>query len=61
MPYIAETREIADGLPMPARRPAILAICIGVAMAVLDRAIASIVLPTIALDLHATPLPKSGW
>lgn len=47
--------EVADGLPQPARRLAILAICVGVAMAVLDGAIANIALPTIALDLRATP------
>lgn len=54
-PKIAAAGEVADGLPQPARRLAILAICVGVAMAVLDGAIANIALPTIALDLRATP------
>jgi MFS transporter, DHA2 family, multidrug resistance protein len=60
MRHTVDAREAADGLPQPARRLAILAICIGVAMAVLDGAIANIALPTIALDLHTTPA-ASVW
>ena len=51
--------EVTDGLPQPARRLAILAICVGVAMSVLDGAIANIALPTVALDLRATPAASS--
>jgi DHA2 family multidrug resistance protein-like MFS transporter len=44
-----------DGLPTPRRYWAILTICLGVTMAVLDGAIANVALPTIAHDLGADP------
>ena len=49
-----------DGLPKPRRGWAMLAIAIGIVMAVLDGAIANIALPTIARHLHATP-SASVW
>lgn len=49
-----------DGLPVPARYGAIMTIVIGIAMAVLDGAIANVALPTIAQDLHASPA-SSIW
>lgn len=45
----------ADGLPTPQRWWAMLAIAIGIAMSVLDSAIANIALPAIARELHAAP------
>ena len=44
-----------DGLPIPQRYLAILAIALGIVMAVMDSAIANVALPTIGLDLHADP------
>jgi DHA2 family multidrug resistance protein-like MFS transporter len=44
-----------DGLPTPRRYWAILAIWLGMAMAVLDGAVANVALPTIARDLAADP------
>lgn len=44
-----------DGLPLPSRYWAILAIGLGVTVSVLDGAIANVALPTIAGDLHTTP------
>jgi DHA2 family multidrug resistance protein-like MFS transporter len=44
-----------DGLPTPRRYWAILAIWLGMTMAVLDGAIANVALPTIARDLAADP------
>ncbi|MGE0970078.1 MFS transporter [Klebsiella sp. WOUb02] len=44
-----------DGLPLPQRYGAILTIILGIAMAVLDGAIANVALPTIATDLNASP------
>jgi DHA2 family multidrug resistance protein-like MFS transporter len=41
----------ADGLPLPRRRWAIAAICFGTALLVLDGAIPTVALPTIARDL----------
>jgi len=41
-----------DGLPIPLRYWAIATITLGVAMAVMDSAIANVALPTIARDLH---------
>ena len=46
--------DAADGLPNPQRLWAILAVALGVTMAVLDGAIANIALPTIAVDVHAS-------
>ena len=47
--------EVADGLPPPERRRAMLAVAIAVAMSVLVTSLANIALPTIAHDMHATP------
>ncbi len=44
-----------DGLPVPHRYWAILAIALGITLAVIDSAIANVALPTIALDLHTDP------
>jgi MFS transporter, DHA2 family, multidrug resistance protein len=44
-----------DGLPLPARYWAILAIALGITLAVIDSAIANVALPTIATDLHTNP------
>ena len=44
-----------DGLPIPQRYGAILAIALGLTVAVLDGAIANIALPTIARELQASP------
>jgi DHA2 family multidrug resistance protein-like MFS transporter len=44
-------KNVSDGLPLPQRYGAILTIVLGIAMAVLDGAIANVALPTIA---HAT-------
>ncbi|MAH01574.1 MAG: MFS transporter [Pseudomonadales bacterium] len=49
-----------DGLPMPARLGAIIAIALGVTMAVLDGMIANVALPTIANDL-GTSAANSIW
>jgi MFS transporter, DHA2 family, multidrug resistance protein len=49
------TTEAPDGLPVPRRYRAVLAIAIGLIMAVMDGAIANVALPTIAHDLHANP------
>lgn len=50
----------ADGLPVPQRYGAILAIALGITVAVLDGAIANVALPTIARDLNASPA-ESIW
>src|SRR5215813_6746019 len=47
--------ELSDGLPVPHRYWAILTIALGLIMAVMDGAIANVALPTIAIDLHASP------
>src|ERR1700748_245153 len=44
-----------DGLPVPRRYWAIVAIGLGVTLAVIDSAIANVALPTIARDLHTNP------
>lgn len=49
-----------DGLPLPARRRAILTISIAIGISVLSTAIANIALPTMAQELHATP-SESVW
>jgi MFS transporter, DHA2 family, multidrug resistance protein len=49
-----------DGLPIPRRYWAIAAIWLGMAMAVLDGAIANVALPAIARDIHAVPA-ESIW
>ena len=45
----------ADGIPVPQRYWAVLTIALAVGLAVIDGAIANIALPTIAIDMHATP------
>jgi len=49
-----------DGLPLPQRYGAILAIALGITVAVLDGAIANVALPTIARELNASPA-ESIW
>lgn len=49
-----------DGLPVPARYWAILAIALGIMLAVIDSAIANVALPTIATDLKTDPA-NSVW
>ncbi|HEY0572268.1 MAG TPA: MFS transporter, partial [Enterovirga sp.] len=44
-----------DGLPVPQRYWAVLAIALAITMAVLDGAIANVALPTIARDLGIAP------
>lgn len=51
----SSTTSPPDGLPLPSRYWAILAIGLGVTVSVLDGAIANVALPTIAGDLHTTP------
>lgn len=46
---------IQDGLPLPHRYWAVLAICFGITVSVLDGAIANVALPTIARDFNTTP------
>ncbi|MND11358.1 Multidrug resistance protein stp [compost metagenome] len=48
-------KNVPDDLPLPQRYGAILTIVLGIAMAVLDGAIANVALPTIATDLNASP------
>lgn len=48
-------QPIPDGIPVPARYGAVLAIAMGVTVSVLDGAIANVALPTIATDLHTSP------
>jgi hypothetical protein len=43
-----------DGLPLPQRYWAILNLAVGIALSVLDSAIANIALPAIAKEIHAT-------
>ena len=52
--------QSTDGLAVPQRYWAILTIALGLAMAVLDGAIANVALPTIARDLNASPA-ASVW
>ena len=44
-----------DGLPLPRRYFAMLAIAIGITMAVLDGTVVNVALPSIARELGATP------
>ena len=53
-------KTLADGLPLPQRYGAILAIALGITMAVLDGVIANVALPTIARELNASPA-ESIW
>lgn len=47
--------ELTDGVPLPQRYWAVAALLLGLALAVLDGAIANVALPTIAADVHASP------
>lgn len=47
--------KLQDGLPIPSRIWAIIAIGFGITLSVLDGAIANVALPTIASDLNTTP------
>ena len=47
--------EGSDGVALPQRYWAIAALLLGLALAVLDGAIANVALPTIAADVHASP------
>ena len=49
------TEKKTDGLPLPKRYWAILAIALGVSVSVLDGTIANVALPTIANELHTSP------
>ena len=49
-----------DGLPLPERRRAIVTIGIAVAISVLSTSVANIALPTMALELGASP-SQSIW
>jgi len=53
--YLNYTTEKGDGLPLPKRYWAILAIALGVSVSVLDGTIANVALPTIAQDLNTSP------
>ena len=44
-----------DGLPLPARFWAILAIALGLSVSVLDVTIVNVALPTIAMEMHTSP------
>ena len=52
--------SVTDGLPLPQRYGAILAIALGITVAVLDGAIANVALPTISRELNASPA-ESIW
>lgn len=54
------TEEVTDGLAQPKRKWAMVAIALGISVAVLDGAIANVALPTIASDLHINPA-SSIW
>lgn len=49
-----------DGLPMPRRLWAILAVAFGVSLSVIDSAIANVALPTIGLELGISSPTRSG-
>ncbi|RHJ95156.1 MFS transporter [Parabacteroides bouchesdurhonensis] len=52
---MSDKTSVQDGLPVPGRYWAILAIALGITVSVLDGAIANVALPTIAGDLHTSP------
>ncbi len=49
-----------DGMDIPARYWAMLTVCFGITLAVLDGSIANVALPTIAHDLHANQPVRFG-
>ena len=55
LPSPSQQGAEADGLPTPRRYWSMLAIALGITMAVLDSSVANIALPTIARQVHATP------
>ena len=55
LPQAAAVPTVPDGVPTPQRYWAILAIAVGLTLAVLDGSIANVALPTIARDLYASP------
>ncbi len=50
-----DRRDETDGLPLPRRRTAYIALALATSMAVIDGSIANTALPTIARDLQASP------
>ena len=54
-PTPADSVMTDDGLPVPARYWAVLALALAITLAVIDSAIANVALPTIAEDLHTDP------
>ncbi|MCQ8240947.1 MFS transporter [Rhizosaccharibacter radicis] len=50
----------ADGLPVPRRYRAVLAIALGIVLAVLDTSVVNVALPTMARELHASAA-SSVW
>jgi len=50
-----ESATLTDGLPLPARFWAILAIALGLSVSVLDVTIVNVALPTIAMEMHTSP------
>lgn len=57
---LEKINQVQDGLPLPHRYWAILAIGLGILVSVLDGVIANVALPTIADDLHTSPA-NSIW
>ena len=55
MPNAPTAPALQDGLPMPARRWAMLVIVLGLMVAVLDGSIMNLALPTVAKQLNAQP------
>jgi DHA2 family multidrug resistance protein-like MFS transporter len=53
--FTAGNEVPVDGVPIPQRYWAVLTIALAVGLAVVDGAIANIALPTIAIDMNATP------
>src|ERR1700756_2201075 len=53
-PARAASTDAEHGLPIPQRYWAIVVVALGIALAVLDSAIANVALPTIASHLHAS-------
>lgn len=51
----AKRESLPDGLPVPRRYVAMLAIAIGITMAVLDGTVVNVALPSISRELGATP------
>ena len=58
---IGDATRAADGMPLPRRRWAMVAIALGTALAVIDGSIVTVALPTLARDLgvHASSACRS--